>query len=343
MTEQDGRHFGENPDLVEQYVLDRLDPALREKVDAHLRDCAECRKAVDIEKGIAAGVRTLARDEMKKRLARRVVTLPPARAVPWPRIAAVAALLAVVVGIGLFGNWFNWRNSGTGVPQGEIAEQRTPLTANESSDKGGPTLSGQVREAEAAPAPAAKSRMEAADSKVNNDRGRKDITVPQAVSGRAAEDRAAAAARHQFWATGTISNEPDGGAAAVQATEEADRLQLEKKAERDKGEPNYPVGASRVSAPPPQAIVLDQRSPATLPPAQQALHYQSRTKTIQSLIEERTDTLRVTLFPDSPIEKNELQKARAERIGEDSLVITVEGQQIGFRLPPELRQTRKTK
>jgi hypothetical protein len=145
------------------------------------------------------------------------------------------------------------------------------------------------------------------------------------------------------------------GAAAVEPTGKVERPQLEKKTERDKGEPalkeqRVPAGDVRTdrlaaiqAAATRQAVVLDQRSPSSLPPAQQALQYRSRTNTIQTLIEERADTLRINLYPDVPIDANALRNARAERIGEDSLIITVEGQQIGFRLPPELRQTRKTK
>jgi hypothetical protein len=342
MTDQENIHFAADPVLVEQFVLGRLNPRSRERCEDHLRTCASCAKAVADETAIAAGVRRLARDEMKKRLSRRVQARPVPGAIPWPRLAAVAALLVTVVGIGYLANWFNWRTGQTASTPGEIAEQKTPILQNESRDKQLETSRAPRSEAGATKVTEGRTdRLEEGSKKENIADGNRPAGKPAQVEeekSRVPSPPATQAARaqdavgetlsgaggeissQQFWATGTISSDRGRMAAADRALE---------KREKD-----------AVSSKP---LILDQRRSSDLPPTQQALHYQSRTQQIQSLIEERADTLHIVLYVDTPIDRQALAAARAEQIGEDSLIIRLDGQLIGLRLPPPLRQGQKTK
>jgi hypothetical protein len=337
MTDPENIHFATDPDLVEQYVLGRLDPRTRKLCEDHLLTCTRCTQAVADEAAIAAGTKLLARDEMKKRLSRRVETQLPPRAIPWPRIAAVAALLVTVVGIGYLANWFSWRTGQTPGQPGEITEHKTTILPNESRDRRLDTLRADRNEAKGTSLTEGRTDRLEADSKKDmiaqgNQPGAEAAQVeeekspaPPAARAPVAVGKTLSAAggnlsTQQFWAAGTIS--PDRGRTAA-----VDRA-LERR-EKD-------IASSR-------PLILDQRRSSDLPPTQQALHYQSGTKQIPSSIQERADTLHIVLYVDTPIDRQALDAATAEQIGEDSLIIRLDGQLIGLRLPPPLRQGQKTK
>ncbi len=90
------RHIIDDPERASEYVLGRLSPAERERIDAHVGACPECRALLERELRVAAAARRLGRDGMKARL-RSGVTRSHRAA----RILAVAATIASLIGIGV--------------------------------------------------------------------------------------------------------------------------------------------------------------------------------------------------------------------------------------------------
>src|SRR5713101_2936706 len=52
-------HWSDDTELLERFVLNRLEPAKRQELEAHLRVCETCQRAVRAEQELVAGVRRL--------------------------------------------------------------------------------------------------------------------------------------------------------------------------------------------------------------------------------------------------------------------------------------------
>jgi hypothetical protein len=87
---------------------------------------------------------------------------------------------------------------------------------------------------------------------------------------------------------------------------------------------------------------LNQKPVSSLPPT---LQYRQRQNagTIQTLIENRADTVQLTLYLDSPLPDSELQTADLRTAGNDSLILTLSNQKVGYKLPPPLQGQVQTK
>ena len=94
-----------DPDLLERYVLGRLGPDERTRVEELLQKSSAWRDALKREQILAAGIRRLGRATIKQRLSERLRTSVH-YATPWPRIALAAAVMVVVVGVGFLNRWF---------------------------------------------------------------------------------------------------------------------------------------------------------------------------------------------------------------------------------------------
>lgn len=356
----DNIHIAADAERLERFVLGQLPVGEGLRVEEHLRGCPECARAVRAERELAAGIRRFARLELKARLARRLRTAGPV-AVPWQRIVAAAAVLLIAVGIGWFSDWFGIPGREPATTLGEIAEQQGPsgaepsagstggdlhareaeskaatdekldaLAANEAQGKG-QTLGGEgeaKKETGASPARRAES---GAGRTVLEDRG---AGLPDVTAEKSA---AAPIEGRQFWTTGVVLEEPPAPAAEEylrkdapdEELREADQARL-----RTQGTATRQKQATSQVTP---VVLIDQRPLSSLPPAQQMLQMQSERLQVQTLLDQRSDTLRIMLYLERLVDARSLRSATAERISEDSLVVRIEGQAIGIHLPPPLQ------
>jgi len=136
-------HWTTDEELLGHFVLGKLPDAQRQALERHLQSCPECRKRVDGERLLAAGVQRAGREDMKARLRERLglgddrreareeetqygatrsaYERPPASAPPgrsaglaprrrlnraWVFAAATAACVVIVTGVGILNRWW---------------------------------------------------------------------------------------------------------------------------------------------------------------------------------------------------------------------------------------------
>jgi len=98
-------HWTEDPVLLEQFVLGRIPAEQLVSLREHLETCNLCREAVEREKEFIGTVRAYGRDRLRLRLKERIER-SPSRVVPWPHVLSAAAVILVIVGLGLYNRWW---------------------------------------------------------------------------------------------------------------------------------------------------------------------------------------------------------------------------------------------
>jgi hypothetical protein len=334
------RHFAEDPEALEEFVLGRLDQASQQRCEDHLRTCEPCRRAVQVERVIAAGIKRAGRDRIKERLG-KLSGIPPGRGVPWPHVISAAAVLLIIVGIGVTQRWFTThvepvdavapegmrteQNAKPVAPRAEN-EMKTPPSSTEDSnpsverhlgaDRAGTTQESnskkEVAKGSYAAAPA--DRLEQAPAPVSKDKQLADNDQPSL---------AAAAGAQGFWTNGTLMTE------AV----------LKKKTDEGKAAEEMSTGKMKRSDAQLQEtdrsghVIVEQRPVSQLPSTLQHQQQLLSRQTVQTLVRQSEDETRLILYPVSPFDSTQLHYARVQQVAPDSLVLRIGSQQIGYRLP----------
>jgi hypothetical protein len=321
------RHVSDDPELTAGYVLGKVSPEEKERIEAHLQGCAACRAAVEAELRVAAAARRLGRDQIKGRLRRRLA--PAHRST---RILAVAASIVTLIGIGVIARQILVRNE---QPQLESALKEQKQERSMSTDLASPS-----NERERLRAGSEQDHAEVTKRKANLQNaaqapaGRRDesLTVsgapppsPAVAMEKAREATAPAArdaevagkvsAEESYWTEGIPSSTSLREGRALSVT-------MDKKDASAKG-----AGA----AAPTQQFVLTQRRAAELPASQQ--NRQIFRNSIPTHVQQRGAQTVMTLYLDSLVDQNELSRARVEQPGADSLVIRLRDQNIQYQLP----------
>jgi hypothetical protein len=343
MTEHSDQHPALDPDRVEQYVLGRLTPPEQQAFDTHLQLCAECRRTVDAEMLLAAGIRRTGRIALKKRLAASVEERPT---VPWPRIVAVAAVVIIIAGLGIIRLWINREQTIPPLPTENppsVTEQRTGT--EEAQDR----LSGSVQSSPEGPkgtkaeGTSISSREEAKKSKeqlaASKDEAlsvadsRKGLAKNEVQAATSAAGAAAVGSAAGLWTEGMVFEaEPSPKAAERPIAAEAKRGDFEIAREKR-------VLKAATQA---QGILLNQKPSRSLTQLQRSQQTAGR-QTILTYAEQVGEQLRLTLYPDTLFAPEDLEQAAVKRLDDDSLLIRVGRQSIGYRLPRGFfqQQTRK--
>ncbi|MBP1691694.1 MAG: putative zinc-finger, partial [Bacteroidetes bacterium] len=156
-------HWTKDEELLGHFVLGKLPDAQRQALERHLQSCPECRKRVDGERLLAAGVQRAGREDMKARLRERLglgdgrreareeetqygatrsaFERPPASAAPgrsaapvpqrrlnraWVFAAATAACVVIVAGVGILNRWWTPQEPMLATSDQDVAGARTP-------------------------------------------------------------------------------------------------------------------------------------------------------------------------------------------------------------------------
>ena len=329
MSESKSPHWTEDLDLLEEYVLGKLAPEREQELAQHLEECPQCRRAVQEEQRIAAAIRRYGRNQLKQRLV-GLVSQSRHVQVPWPRIASIAAVVAIAVGVAIYGHWsgtstvseHEMMQQAAAPEQKDEARTESPTAGGAAEERAGPVQKETVHRDRMRAKPAAPAPTELSAAK-------------KSLAESPAEDKGSAAV-------------PSAGAWVVGqrlAASGANELQVEtapaaagnvRRFEAEKAEQPQRQMLDKVSVADAQLpVVLLQRRVSDLPTAQQV--QQRSLRGVQTLMENTSQGLQMTLFLDSLVTPSQLKGARVEWIGNDSLIVRIDGQEIGYQIPRGLQ------
>lgn len=339
----DDNHPCRDPELLERYALGGVTSPERMAIDEHCRDCAECRRLLEEELSLAAGVRRTARIQMKRRLAERLSSARR-REIPWSRIAAVAATIIVVAGVSVIGVWIR-RSDSVPAPPPEAAappyaaehdmnrtgtpaippaakEQHRPDRPPSPPGKGSVLAQKDIPGAEKSEGVASETKSRAAEAVRESERAA-DAAVPREASVRSEFGEG-------YWTEGIVSEEP----AATGAAHRDNMNSIRRPA------PEIQSRAAQKAAA--QPVALNQQVALSQQPSRllqgQELQLRAKKKAVPTLVRQVDGHLSLTLYPDSLFPPQDLQQAIVRRSGDDSLLIQVGSQLIRYRLPSSLLQ-----
>ena len=369
MSNADSKHWTNDQDLLERFVLGDLGKETQRQLDRHLADCVECREAVRREREIAAGIRRFGREQMKARLKKAVDAShrEVRHSLSWQKMASIAAVLVVVIGIGYYGRIFKVLE-GDQIASHEQADKKdlaaesqarkeekpqlevTPETRLEPDSKmsAGSELAGK-KEAEAY-SPDKREKSISLALKESKGESTKDAAVSAAPAGMAEVSEAkktsgglstSSSVKDEagIWTEGRILEDPllskgplPGGKfdrAAVQSQGFANQATQTKELE----------GLSKTKGN--QKWTVTQRPSDLLPVSRQQL-YRDKQPSIQTHVSQTPDGLTMTLYLDSLYPTSDLDSAWIEEIQPDSIVLHVQSRRIGYQLQGELLQGLQT-
>lgn len=105
MKEKNSQHWTSDPEKVEAFVLHRIDKSERVSCTAHLNRCEECRRIVQEERELVAGIRYVGRKEMKLRL-KQWIKHRQGKRIDWTQAASLAAAIILMLGAVFTIRWF---------------------------------------------------------------------------------------------------------------------------------------------------------------------------------------------------------------------------------------------
>jgi hypothetical protein len=359
-------HWVENEDLLERFVLGRLNSADVAQLEEHLQGCDQCRKAVANERELAGGIRMAGRESVKRRLALGIEKRK-VQSANWYRVVGVAAGIVLLVTVGVYNRWF----IGTDTylqkqDRADITEKRVepaPATSPErqmdraedqSVDDARRVVDEEKKvtiQAAEAPSAAGAGSGHLAKAQADKLEDLKAVGPRKEGEGREKKDRFAAVASTSTvattWVEGTVISERDQNAPAP--TEVAANAKDERAVLRKGKEQNVLGGkAANVEAREDavQNFVLTQKLLSDLPPSQRAR--QQKASLVQTLIQRSPAGTLLTVFLDSLLTQKEFDQSSVQTIAEDSVVLNLGNRLVGYKLPSGwtgqgVQQTKKQK
>jgi hypothetical protein len=329
-----GRHFAEDIEELEGFVLGRLDQAAQARCEEHLRTCESCSQAVLVERIVAAGVKRAGRDQLKDRL-RMLTGLPSRRGIPWPRVISIAAVILIIVGFGVSQRWLATHIEPKDVVSAEATQE-------ERKDE---SVVPQAENEQVAPAPS----IGRATPSVQRHLGAEQADAPREPNGKGKAEKPAFAAAQAdrleeppamaggspgFWTNGTL------------VTETA----LKKEASEGRAATTALSGgmnatdADRGKADSFGQVIVEQRPASELPAALQSQQNLKSHQTIQTLVRHVGNETQLTLYPESPFDSTQIHHARVQQVTADSIVVRIGSQLIEYKLPASaMRHTDSSK
>ncbi|HEX9829614.1 MAG TPA: zf-HC2 domain-containing protein [Bacteroidota bacterium] len=361
-------HWTQDVELLEQFILHRVEGARRKELEAHLLTCEECQHAVRDEQQLVLGIKRVGRDEMKARLKQRVhakssETTP--RSAPWVRIASVAATLVVVFGLGIYNRWIplgpkesqeqatvtekdTQQQTGALEGAGEEAKQKSPVADHDKPDEAQPRQQDQRAKTESFERREPQSPRDVA-AQPEAER-RLDLAAPTTPSaaGAAAKQYDAQAneladkailekkdSPEHIWVDGIViigGQSTDDLKQAVPSEHREQRLRSAQRQQQTVQKANTAI------------VTVTELPLQDLPQAQHMKQQRLDQNTVQTMIEQQPDgNLNFVLYRQMPQQKLKTQNAMLEQIGADSLVIIIDGEQIGYKILGGLGALQQTK
>jgi hypothetical protein len=382
MTDNSNIHWTDDDELLSKFVLRHLSPSEEERLTSHLRKCEKCQHAVKEETRVAAGTKLAGRLEMKDQLKARLeesehvisssTKRPSVFQIPWMRVASFAAVLVMLIAVGVYNNWFSANYWNTSAPPEQVAQQQTsPHTetlekdervseTKQGKDNTHSTVIPNEDRSDRARANETQRRRE----KRSTDKGYADNELAKSAGAAASPDIAAGNAHEEarqmnsevrltdesmtpppqaFWVEGhVISSEAAPRDEMRNQLAEQPKKQVFARRQIESMEKLGDQNMLRLDRDSTSIVIaLNQKPSSSLPPSQQ--NKQGQPRLVQTFIENRISNIQMTLYLDSLVPDSELRSADIETIGADSLVLNFSNQRIGYRLPPALSEKVNTK
>lgn len=308
-------HWTDDQDLVELFASGSLTEERRKELEVHLNECDSCRNIVDREALLRKGIRHYARGNLKLRLRERLerAVVPM---IPWPHVLSAAAVLIIVVGIGMQTAW--QQPGGPVVHDADVgmadSVQNIEIRAPERDVPSAEDL--QPVDDEGAGGVA----DEAAEISPREER-RREIALRDARTPMAAAKSRTPPSESILWVTGTILTE---ASSARGEKEEAFA------AGRQRAETPEPLLSKDRSAP---RVSASQKPTRMLPQAQQMSALGIRQ--VLTAVEERNDSLHLTIFTDEA--DFQLEELQVDAVTDDSVVVSGGNGKLGVRIPDAVK------
>lgn len=342
----DARTYPVDEDLVARYVLGRASADEQALVEQRMAADPRWQTAVDAERRIVAGIRRVGREALKARLQRSVEQSGHPRR--WHPAFSAAALILVIAGIGVF---YEWNRQGTlEQHQGPLPQitARIPDTIRANPARDGNETSpapsvGEMRADKDMTAKKAERQQpaqqnerytfgieEKAKTKNAPEPARRERDAPPAVTGQtmnveayAGKVASLAGEKYAFWIEGTLlDSKTDALSDLAEPRSESGRAAG--------GDALRKETATMEDETMQQQFRVTQQPATSLPAGQNRMN---RLDQVNTLVTREGDDLRLTLYPETPIAESELQQARVEQVGTDSIIVTLPSQRIGYRIP----------
>lgn len=342
-----GNHWTNDAELLERYILHRLEKVEREGLENHLKMCSQCKHVVDEERQLIAGIRHTAREEMKTRLKLRLAAQPTPE-MPWIQLATAAAVLVILIGVGIYNDWFTLYNQKELMPEFRMEEPNTvkreerkpspQQEANKSVREEAATveqrarhlpkeqrqLREQLQSRKPTPDKSSQPPFEAGEGMRKNESARRTAIERDEM----AEDKLKQSG-WSTWVDGIILPYPEEQLMTQPEVSASERKALSQQL-RDEATKAIPTESQKI------VVQQEQRSQVFIL-RQELITSQLKTKqkpqTIPSFVEATEEGVKITLYVDTPYSKEDLETATIKPVRQDSIVLIVGNQRIGYRIP----------
>lgn len=330
------RHWTEDSELIERFVLNRLEPGERNELEDHLRICEVCKQAVRAEQLLIAGIRRSGRERFKAELAATLSAVEESN-VLWPHILSAVAVVVIVMSVVFYNRWFEVIKppeieSVIESSEGRETKESEPSLKQSQADireKPSPVEERQHPKPPQPRKPGARIERPAKTPAARNERPAAGAHATQAPRMERSESSTLAAAgelwleAHVAESTADMLNAPAGEEAPAQLFK-----------------PEQKEGDRRIAEPQPAFFHLKQEPLAALPASRRKALQEAPTVTAR--LQLRGDTTDVTLYLDPPVAASDLERARIE-LSADSLIVTLIDRRIVCLLPEGWREKLRPK
>lgn len=339
-------HWAHNEELLADYVLGHVGAEQRLSLDSHLRECESCREVVASEMVLAAAAKRIGRSELKARL-QKTALHQPEHGIPWPRILSAAALVVILIGVGVYNQWFITKSPTEPTIQ-EIpalakkdeppqpkqeAKQSTEIQAVAPKQKmaAPPSLKKESHTPEYAAAPAAgqdKDDSQEFAAKIADEKDApKKMNAPQ--GNIQSEGFAGESAPNSVWINGTI----------IAGDDRKDQQQFEgmdsyRSYAYEERAANRAEGVRR-NLLRSRSTQITQQPFASLS-SQHQLQQSATTNSLPAQMQRIGGILQIILYPEHPFSDEALNQAKVTYIERDSIILSVDSLQAGYRIPKAL-------
>ncbi len=350
MSEMADKHWTHDETLVERFILNTMNPEERNELEDHLRICEPCKREVRSQQLLIAGIQRSGREALKERLREQTASLPE-RQIPWPHILSAAAVILILLSVGIYNRWFETVKQPENTFVLVHPDAAPPVISKDSVEKSPSTMTD-------APLDDKSTQMAERSSRLSKQK--KEIQTPtgSGLSEVMVEDKSSS--------TESSGNAQGAGAVSKQA-ESAQVVACELlvsepevvwtegtalRSEDDRGNilnrgisQTYSSGKTDAMTSSPtsaqkkagnkSSIVLIQQSVASIPLNQQQVRQPDK---VITKVERLGDQIQFTVYLDSLLDESDLARTTIEPAGHDSVIVNLPNQRLRYKLPDEWRK-----